>query len=336
MPRGEPLIRQWNVLKAIQNHRFGISTDELAERVEYSKRQVLRDINVLQQVGFPIGYEIRDGGRKFWKLSANFIEKEGLILSMTEMLSLFLSQQLLAPLGGTELGSGLASALDKIKSLLPRKALDYFGSLDDKLLVKSAGFHDYSPQHKEIRLLNQAIMETRVILVRYQSPAKAEPEANKFHPYGMVFLSGNLYCIGHLESCGEIRTLKVNRILGVELTSRTFEMPEDFSLQKYTRGSFGIISSGRYQFVCVKLTGWAATNIQENQWHWTQKIIEEKKGTVVVQFELNDFTEFKRWILGFGRCAVVLEPQELAKEIFKELSAARSEYEKPTPRKAAT
>jgi hypothetical protein len=33
--------------------------------------------------------------------------------------------------------------LDKIKSLLPRKALEYFGSLDDKLLVKSAGFHDY-------------------------------------------------------------------------------------------------------------------------------------------------------------------------------------------------
>ncbi|MFA5865968.1 MAG: hypothetical protein WC975_14945 [Phycisphaerae bacterium] len=80
----------------------------------------------------------------------------------------------------------MAPALEKIKSPLPRKALDYFGSLDDKLLVKNAGFHDYSQQHKEIRILNQAIMENRVILIRCQSPAKAEPEANKFHPYGMV------------------------------------------------------------------------------------------------------------------------------------------------------
>ena len=167
-----------------------------------------------------------------------------------------------------------------------------------------------------------------MILIRYKSPAKPEPEANKFHPYGMVFLSGNLYYIGHLESCGEIRTRKVNRILGVELTSRMFEMPEDFSLQKYTRSSFGIISSGRYQLVRAKLTGWATTSIYESQWRWTQKIVEDKKDSFIVQFELNDFTEFKRWVLGFGRYAVVLEPDEVADEIFDELSVPRSEYGK--------
>ena len=53
MARGEPLIRQWNLLKALQAHRFGIDAGELAERLECSKRQVQRDLGVLRKVGLP-------------------------------------------------------------------------------------------------------------------------------------------------------------------------------------------------------------------------------------------------------------------------------------------
>ena len=40
MARGEPLIRQWNLLKALQAHQFGISTDELAARLYVMRQQV--------------------------------------------------------------------------------------------------------------------------------------------------------------------------------------------------------------------------------------------------------------------------------------------------------
>ena len=43
MSRGEPLIRQWNLLKALQAVHYGLSAEDLAERLECSKRQVLRD-----------------------------------------------------------------------------------------------------------------------------------------------------------------------------------------------------------------------------------------------------------------------------------------------------
>jgi predicted DNA-binding transcriptional regulator YafY len=55
MARGESLIRQWNLLKALQAHRFGVGTEDLAARLECSKRQVQRDLNVLQQVGLARG-----------------------------------------------------------------------------------------------------------------------------------------------------------------------------------------------------------------------------------------------------------------------------------------
>jgi len=40
MARGEPPIRQWNLLKALQANYFGLSADELAERLECTKRTV--------------------------------------------------------------------------------------------------------------------------------------------------------------------------------------------------------------------------------------------------------------------------------------------------------
>jgi len=98
-----------------------------------------------------------------WKLSANFLERGDVLLSVTEMPSLYLSRQLLAPLLGTQFGDGFSSALDKIKTMLPSKALAYFRSLDERRFVKSMPGHDYSAQDKEIRVINQAIAESRVL-----------------------------------------------------------------------------------------------------------------------------------------------------------------------------
>jgi len=326
MARGESLIRQWNLLKALQVHRFGISTDELCRRLGCTKRTVQRDLRVLQEAGFPVSYEARDFGKRFWRLAPHFIEREGLMLSVTEMLSLFLSRQFLAPLSGTQFGDGLATALEKIKALLPARALNYFDELDENLLVKTVAHHDYTGQDKEIRIINQAMAESRVLRIRYRSASRGKVIEARFHPYGLVFFGMNLYCIGHLEDYGEVRTLKVARFLGVELTGDTFHRPRTFSLAAHTHGAFGVFGPGEFQTIKVRFTGWAATNVREHTWHPSQKIIKDTKRGLVATFELSDTTEFKRWLLGYGQHAVVLSPRKLVREIREELKAALAGY----------
>ncbi|RKY04580.1 MAG: hypothetical protein DRP56_09870, partial [Planctomycetota bacterium] len=199
MSRGEPLIRQWNLLKAMQAYHYGLCADDLAKRLECSKRQVQRDLKVLQDVGFPVSYEARDFGKRFWKLSHHFIESDKLIFSVTEMLSIYLGQKLLAPLAGTEFGEGLNSLFEKIKATLSSRALRHFSQLDETLLVKNHVFNDYSPHDKKIRLLNKAIHEYTVVDLRYRSQSKKQPYDTRYHPYGMVYFGGNLYCIGFME-----------------------------------------------------------------------------------------------------------------------------------------
>ena len=325
MARGDGLFRQWELIKVLQAHRFGVSTDEIAARLECNKRTVQRDLGVLQDI-FPISYEQRDRGKRFWKLAYNTVESEKLQLTMTEMLSLFLSQQLLLPLSGTQFGDGLQTALQKIRALLPTRALTYFDGLDESFFIKNLASHDYSGQDKEIRILNEAILKQNAVKVIYGSASKGREVISEFHPYGMVLLHASLYCIGYLACYDEVRTLKVARIKGLTRLDKTFEKPVDFSLAGHFQGAFGVFQTGKKQKIRVEFSGWAATNVREMQWHPSQKITKDAGDKVVAMFELGNTVEFKRWVLGFGRHARVLAPKNLTTDLQAELQETVKRY----------
>jgi len=325
MARGDGLFRQWELIKVLQAHRFGVSTDEIAARLECNKRTVQRDLGVLQDI-FPISYEQRDRGKRFWKLAHNTVESEQLQLTMTEMLSLFLSQQLLLPLSGTQFGDGLQTALQKIRALLPTRALTYFDGLDESFFIKNLANHDYSGQDKEIRILNEAILSQKCVKIIYRSASKGREVISEFHPYGMVLLHASLYCIGYLACYDEVRTLKVARIKGLTRLDKAFERPGDFSLAGHFQGAFGVFQTGKKQKIRAEFIGWAATNVREMQWHPSQKITKDAGGKVVATFELGNTVEFKRWVLGFGGHARILTPKSFVDDIRQELRRAVKSY----------
>ncbi|MAX26624.1 MAG: hypothetical protein CMJ19_19190 [Phycisphaeraceae bacterium] len=327
MARGDNLLRQWELIKALQAHRFGVSTEELCSRLECNKRTVQRDLGFLQDI-FPISYEQRDRGKRYWKLAHNVIESEQLQLTMTEMLSLFLSQQILLPLAGTQFGDGLQTAIQKIRAILPTRALTYFEGLDGAFFIKNLANHDYSGQDKEIRILNEAIMNKKCVKVNYWSASNGYEVSSELHPYGMVLLHASLYCIGFLACHGEVRTLKVTRIKGLTRLEKSFEKPDDFSLTGHLQGTFGIIKSQNPCKIRVEFTDWAATNVREIQWHTSQKITTDTNNKVTATFELRDTIEFKRWLLGFGPHARVISPSTLVAEVCDDLKHTLSQYSK--------
>ncbi|MFP4053629.1 MAG: helix-turn-helix transcriptional regulator [Phycisphaerae bacterium] len=321
MARGDNLFRQWELIRVLQNNRFGVSTDELAQRLECNKRTVQRDLSVLQDI-FPIDYEERDRGKRFWTLRGNTVESRQLQLTMTEMLSLYLSQQLLLPLSGTQFGDGLQTAIQKIRTLLPAKALSYFEGLDEAFLIKNLACHDYSGQDREIRRLNEAILNEKAVRVVYHSASRDRRVTSELHPYGMVLLQASLYCIGRLCCYGEVRTLKVTRIESVTPLEKSFEKPEGFSLAGHVRGAFGVFRTDTPRRIRAEFREWAATNVREMQWHPSQRIVSDDGETVIATFDLGSTVEFKRWMLGFGRHARVTSPPDLAEDIRQEHLAA--------------
>jgi predicted DNA-binding transcriptional regulator YafY len=329
MARGDALYRQWELLRTLQSRRRGIGIDELAERLEVNRRTVQRDLEVLATL-FPVESQAGEFGKKFWRVRTETGGTGELQMTFTEMLSLHLSSQLLAPLAGTPFGDGLDSALGKLRAVLPTRSLNYFRDLDDALHCKSMVHADYTEHRQQIAALNRAIVHREAVRITYHSASQGREITSRFCPYGVVLLASSLYVIGHLDRYDEVRTLKVTRIGQVEETGEVFDRPADFSLADHTAGAFGVFGPGQRRRIRVRFAGWAATNLRENTWHPSQTITEDNGGSLTAEFELSSTVEFKRWLLGFGSCAKVLAPAELAQEIAEELRGAASLYTPPT------
>ena len=63
----------------------------------------------------------------------------------------------LAPLAGTQFGDGLATALQKIKALLPKRALIHFANLAETIHVKNLARQNYAGADMEIHILNHTL-----------------------------------------------------------------------------------------------------------------------------------------------------------------------------------
>jgi predicted DNA-binding transcriptional regulator YafY len=316
--RGETLRRQWELIQTLQSHRFGIGVDELSERLSCDTRTIQRYIKMLRKY-FSIEEETREFGKKFWKLSKTVFEPKGFDLTLTEMISLYLSQQLLLPLSGTPFGNGLQTAIQKIRTILPKETLSYFEGMNQSLFIKSLATQDYSKHERTIHDLNDSIAAETMVTLTYHSASKKKEVTSGFHPYGVVVWNSSIYCIGFLEVYKEVRTLKVSRIKRLIRSDIPFDKPIDFSLSSQFAGAFGIMRSANKQEVTLQLTDWAATNVREMTWHPSQEITHDDGQTATVTYYLGITAEFKRWLLGFGRHVKILGPATLAADIREEL-----------------
>lgn len=118
-------------------------------------------------------------------------------------------------------------------------------------------------------------------------------------------------------------------MVGVKITKKTFQRPEDFSLERCISSSFGIMYNEIKRItVRCEFKGWSAILLREQKWHRTQVIEEDSGDKLIASFLLDTTTEFKKWILGFGPLVCVIEPEELKAEVIESLKKSLKNYRK--------
>jgi len=339
MARGELILRQWNLLKMLQTRGEGIPLRDLADEFGVSERTVQRDFEVLQELGFPIEHEDDEYGKRFWRMPHDFFRTGPLVLSLTEAVSLHLAERLFTPLAGTHFAEGLESVMDKIRNLVPQRALDYFSGLNETIYVRRTATTEYATYSGTIRLLADAARTEHTVEITYRSLWRGEEYATRCDPYGLVYYEGDLFLVGQSHRANAIRLFKVTRISQVAETTDAFERPEDFSLEEHFRSTFGITQTGGEPVeIQVRFTGPVAALVEERVWHESQKLswlpaeetlfeeAPDEPEALIATFRLADTVEFKRWIKGFGDRAEVLKPDWLRGEMHEELLTAASQY----------
>jgi predicted DNA-binding transcriptional regulator YafY len=320
MARGDQLSRQWRLLQLIERPA-GITVDDAAAELGCHRRTIWRDLRVLQEAGFPLYDEkAADGNRGLWRLSPNFRAGLPLKLTLAEIAALVMSRDLLAPLGASALGPAVGAAFEKISHILSKDARQLLDKMRETIGVRALGAKLQTPVAEFIPILHAALLGRRTVRVTYYSYSRDGVTERSIDPYHLTYFNGGLYLVGHCHLRNAVRVFAVERIRSLRMLQSIFTVPAAFDARKYLEGAWGIL---RGDLVTVKVifSKAVARYIGERLWHPSQKLRDLDDGRVEVTLRVADTLEVRRWILGHGVHAEVLEPAALREALRTEAAA---------------
>jgi predicted DNA-binding transcriptional regulator YafY len=281
--RNAEVIRQWRILKRIEAGRYTTAQD-LADEHGVTERTIRRDIEALQEAGFPL-FDERTDGRKVWRLVEGYKQRLTQTFTLAELSALYFSKNLMSFLGGAPFAQDLDAAFAKIREALPARSLPYLARIQDLFSARPDPWKDYSNKQDIIAQLIDAVLHQRRATIAYFSFKSKRTKTYTVDPYRLVYWHGGLYLYARAEEHGEVRTFAVERIEKIEVRDETFEVPADFNVSEYARGAFGI-AGGKPELVEIAFEAAVAGYIRERVWHESQELVDEPDGSVTLKMSV--------------------------------------------------
>lgn len=183
---------------------------------------------------------------------------------------------------------------------------------------------------ERLRALTGALNARRRTTFRYRGIYRGEATDRDVAGYGLFFQRGHWYWIGHDELRDDVRVFRVDRMEGVEVGKKAYEVPDDFDLSDYRNreawelgGEEGAPLRARVRFAFPRSL-WAERNGRGT-------LVEERPdGSSIRAFEVHQVDPFLRWILSLEGEAEILEPDELSRA-FADLVAEVAALYDPGP-----
>lgn len=309
------------------------SAGSIAKKLECSSRTIQRDIEYMRNfLNAPIEWDAVHRG--YYYTEKNFHIK-ALPINEGEIFALTLAQLLLAQYKNTPIEKSLRGIFEKIEKSLPDNV--HFDSLFSS--GKVTFISDSLPVISEevFETVFKALKEHVQLKFCYRPLQKSTYMERLIEPYHAVCQKGSWYIIGKdvmppkenttVHPSGDIRIFSLSRIKYPECTGTKFEIPCDFTPDRYFDKETGVWLSDTKPFtVELEFSPEVGTFALDRVWHKNQIIKEKEDGSVYVSFETTQMKELLRFVLGQGHTVKVLEPESLREAVRQELAQMRELY----------
>ncbi len=329
--RGKQLIQMLQVLEAL-SRQCGVTLRELQETLEVSRRTVERILSTMQQLHFPIYDEIEEGEKeKHWHLEESFTKKlpnltvPNLNLTLSEVISLYFIRWDDPIMRGTRIERWINSIFTKLGLLFPEEIKPAMDRIRKLRVTKNSAAKAYVRHENTLKQIVNAMLNQETIRLTYNSFSNNRKSDFETNPLHIFEDSGGLYLIAQRLHDSEIRTMAIERIQKINKTSREYEYPDSFCPETHLNSTFGIIDDGPIS-VKILFSNSQAKYITERIWVEGQTIDTNSDGSVIISFSTRGKWDVKKWILGWGPAAKVLEPRELAEEIRHDIEKMLKNY----------
>ena len=331
MPRNAEVIRQWTILREIERSRgTGVTIDDLAVRCEVTTRTIRRDLQALEEAGFPVYDDrSRDDGKTRWTMNGQAFKGLAAGLTLSELCALYFSRTLLESLAGTPFRDELETAFEKLgEGLTPhmRQFLDQLprviASKPDPMRRRPGA--DPSRQQQIVARALEATLHHRQASFSYFSKSSDRTKTYVAHPYRLAYAQGGLYLLAYVPEYSEVRTFAVERIEEISLLEERFTPIEELPDTAFPH-SLGV-HSGPPEAIAIEFQPAVADYVKGREWHRTQVVQEQPDGGVMVTMQVCLDQALRSWILSFGPFARVVVPETFAREIAAQFDEARARY----------
>lgn len=299
------------------------TTASLAETLEVSDRTVRSDLAFLRdRFNAPLEFNRRQGFHytdPTWRLPS-------ISLSTGELFALTLGARMLQAYAGSVYAEELRSSIARLSERLPEQTwVDLQQIADERILFRAGAETNLNP--KFWNLLVEACKTSRRIEMRYFTASRNQPSTRQVDPYLLhVYRATNLYLIGFCHLRQEIRWFRVDRIIELNILEEKFVKNPNFDAKKHLETIFQYEVGGEPTSVAIWFAAEAAPYIRERRWHSTQEIIEHPDGSLTLHLVVSGLNDMKRWVLGYGKEAVVKQPPELVALLRNEVEGMMREY----------
>ena len=328
------MIRQWTILREIERARgAGVTIDDLASRCAVTTRTIRRDLQALEEAGFPL-YDDRshDDGRTRWSINGQAFKGLAAGLTLSELCALYFSRTLLESLSGTPFRDEVESAFEKLSSALTPHMRQFLDQLPRVLATKAEPAHrgprsDDPRQQAVIARALEATLHLRQASITYHSNSSDRTKIYLVHPYRLAYAQGALYLLAYVPEYGEVRTFAVERIQELSLLEERFT--PDVEYRELPDAAFPHslgVHSGPPERVEIQFQPAVAGYVGGREWHPSQEVRDAPGGGILIALNVCLDRALTSWILSFGPFARVVSPERLAREIAGQIEEARAQY----------
>lgn len=322
--RYDKLQKILDLIFLMQAKSQGVSLADIQEAYEVKRRTAERMRDVVERLFRDKLREVQTNSRvKRWTLRDN--AASSLVTFSTEELAEienvrknYEAEKLQAK------ADVIKNVLHKMKTLTGK----YKAKVDNELeiLLEAESFavrqRPFCKIDKEaLGTIREAIMAFKSIKIVYEK-SKEETKTYKLHPYGVIY--GDKHFLVAFDPLDKEKKLyDLSKIKEISLLDEYFDIEEGFDLKKYAENSFTTYQEEPISVV-LKFDSSIADEAKSFYFHPSQKIEENKDGTVTVKFKAGGSVAICWQLFRWGENIQIIEPASLRKQYTKMLEEALS------------
>ena len=313
MSKAERLIEMMITINAKKDFTAG----ELAKEFSVSKRTILRDLQELEQAGFPLYSEVGAAGG-YHVLRERILPP--IAFSESEAMAVFFACQALQYYRDLPFEQETISVLKKFLNCLPLDVQNSITQIQNKVVFWIPDRHCDSPWLKAMFLV---VIHRHAATIRYSSTYSESTRT--IIPVGLYAMNGLWYCPAYCTAAEQIRVFRVDRIKEIieEKPYPKGKYPIPASIQEYLENT----DVKNDYHMKIQLTDIGVKRC-ESECLLAGGLQRFSTGGGMIDMDINHaaLEWVADYILPFGSDATVLEPVELIKLMQQKIYSLYQQY----------